>query len=163
MAKPEINPRKIVVLSGAGLSAPSGLKTFRDTGGLWQQYRLEEVATPEAWARHPQVVLDFYNERRTKACAASPNAGHQAIAELEEHYEVVVVTQNVDDLHERAGSTRIIHVHGELTKARSTVDDSLIYEIGGKPIRLGDQCALGSQLRPHIVWMRRAGRWGFGS
>jgi NAD-dependent deacetylase len=156
MAKPEINPRKIVVLSGAGLSAPSGLKTFRDTGGLWRQYRLEEVATPEAWARHPQVVLDFYNERRTKACAASPNAGHQAIAELEEHYEVVVVTQNVDDLHERAGSTRIIHVHGELTKARSTVDDSLIYEIGGKPIRLGDQCALGSQLRPHIVWFGEA-------
>jgi NAD-dependent deacetylase len=152
MTKPPIDPRKIVVLSGAGLSAPSGLKTFRDSGGLWEQYRLEDVATPEAWARHPQVVLDFYNARRAQICAASPNAGHYAIAELEKSYEVVVVTQNIDDLHERAGSTHIIHVHGELTKARSTADDSLIYEIGDRPIHLGDLCPLGSQLRPHIVW-----------
>ena len=152
MSKPELNPKKIVVLSGAGLSAPSGLSTFRDTGAIWQRYRLEDVATPEAWARQPQMVLDFYNERRAQACAAAPNAGHRAIAELECEYEVVVVTQNVDDLHERAGSTRIIHVHGELTKARSTADTDLVYEIGDKPIRLGDRCPKGSQLRPHIVW-----------
>jgi NAD-dependent deacetylase len=152
MPKPALNPKKIVVLSGAGLSAPSGLLTFRDTGGMWQQYRLEDVATPEAWARQPHVVLDFYNERRAKACAAQPNAGHRAIAELERRYQVVVVTQNVDDLHERAGSTHIIHVHGELTKARSTADPSLVYEIGAKPIRLGDLCPQGGQLRPHIVW-----------
>jgi len=152
MTKPQINPDKVVVLSGAGLSAPSGLSTFRDAEGIWQRYRIEDVATPEAWARQPQVVLDFYNERRTKACAALPNAGHLAIAELERHFEVVVVTQNVDDLHERAGSTRVIHVHGELTKARSTVDASFVCDIGAKPIRLGDQCPRGGQLRPHIVW-----------
>jgi NAD-dependent deacetylase len=148
----EPNPRKIVVLSGAGLSAPSGLGTFRDKGGIWQRYRIEDVATPEAWSRQPQVLLDFYNERRADACAASPNAGHRAIAGLERAYEVVVVTQNIDDLHERAGSTRVIHVHGEITKARSSADPALIYEIGPKPIHLGDVCALGSQLRPHVVW-----------
>jgi len=152
MPKPELNPNKIVVLSGAGLSAPSGLQTFRDTGGLWRQYRLEDVATPEAWARQPEVVLDFYNERRAKACAALPNAGHDAIAQLERRYEVVVITQNVDDLHERAGSTRVIHLHGELTKVRSTTDNPVVYEIGSKPIRLGECCPEGSQLRPHIVW-----------
>ena len=154
--KPDLNPAKIVVFSGAGLSAPSGLRTFRDSGGLWEQYRFEDVATPEAWARQPEVVLDFYNQRRTQARAALPNAGHRAIAELERHYEVVVVTQNVDDLHERAGSTQVIHVHGELTKARSTTDSSLIFEIGDKPIRLGDRCPKGSQLRPHIVWFGEA-------
>jgi NAD-dependent deacetylase len=152
MPKPKLNPNKIVVLSGAGLSAPSGLRTFRDTGGLWNQYRLEDVATPEAWSRQPEVVLAFYNERRVNACAALPNAGHRAIAELERSYEVVVVTQNVDDLHERAGSTHVIHVHGELTKARSTADESLVFEIGARPIQLGDLCPQGSQLRPHIVW-----------
>ena len=152
MANPKNNPEKIVVLSGAGLSAPSGLKTFRDSGGLWEQYRLEDVATPKAWERQPEVVLDFYNQRRAQMCAASPNAGHRAIAELEQFYEVIVITQNIDDLHERAGSTNIIHVHGELTKARSTADESLIYEIGSRLIRFGEHCALGSQLRPHIVW-----------
>jgi len=148
----ELNPQKIVVFTGAGMSAPSGLATFRDNGGLWHQHRVEDVATPEAFARQPELVLDFYNERRTAACAALPNAGHRAIAELERSYQVVVVTQNVDDLHERAGSTRVIHVHGELTKARSTLDPALIFDIGDKPIRLGDRCPKGGQLRPHIVW-----------
>ncbi len=147
------HPRpKIVVLSGAGMSAPSGLATFRDSNGLWANHRIEDVATPEAWERNPALVLDFYNQRRTQACAAQPNAGHRALAELESRYEVVVITQNVDDLHERAGSTRILHLHGELTKVRSTADESLIYDIGAKPIRLGDRCPRGSQLRPHIVW-----------
>jgi NAD-dependent deacetylase len=143
---------KVVVLSGAGLSAPSGLTTFRGSNGLWRQYRFTEVASPEGWERHPEVVLEFYNERRAKACAAMPNAGHAAIADLERRFEVVVITQNVDDLHERAGSSRIIHLHGELTKARSTAHPDLVYDIGSAPIRLGDRCEKGSQLRPHIVW-----------
>ena len=143
---------KIVVLSGAGMSAPSGLATFRDSNGLWANHRVEDVATPEAWRRDPALVLEFYNQRRAQACAAQPNAGHLALAELERRYEVAIVTQNVDNLHERAGSTRVIHLHGELTKARSTGDETLVYEIGAKPIRLGDRCECGSQLRPHIVW-----------
>ena len=144
--------QKIVVLTGAGMSAPSGLATFRDTNGLWANHRIEDVATPDAWRRNPELVLEFYNQRRAQACAAQPNAGHRALAALELRYEVVVVTQNVDDLHERAGSTRVIHLHGELTKARSTADESLVYDIGARPIRLGDRCVRGSQLRPHIVW-----------
>jgi NAD-dependent deacetylase len=148
----DINPGKVVVLSGAGISAPSGLATFRDKDGIWNRYRIEEVATPEAWSKHPAVVLGFYNERRAQATAALPNDAHRAIVALEAQFEVVVVTQNVDDLHERAGSRRVIHLHGELTKARSTADPSLIYEIGAAPIRVGDLCAKGSQLRPHIVW-----------
>jgi NAD-dependent deacetylase len=147
---------KIVVLTGAGMSAPSGLATFRDSNGLWANHRVEDVATPEAWHRDPKLVLEFYNQRRTQACAAQPNAGHRALAELERRFEVVIVTQNVDDLHERAGSTRVIHLHGELTKARSTADESLVYAIGAKPIRLGDRCEHGSQLRPHIVWFGEA-------
>lgn len=143
---------KIVVLSGAGMSAPSGLATFRDSNGLWANHRVEDVATPEAWHRNPALVLEFYNQRRAQACAAAPNAGHRALAALERRFAVVIVTQNVDDLHERAGSTRVIHLHGELTKARSTADETLLYDIGAKPIRLGDRCARGSQLRPHIVW-----------
>ena len=152
MPRPPPNPNKIVVLSGAGLSAPSGLATFRDAGGLWQKYKIEDVATPEAWARQPEVVQEFYNLRRAQAAAAQPNDGHRAIAALEQKFEVVVITQNVDDLHERAASSRVVHVHGELTKARSTADPSLVYEIGAAPIRMGDRCARGSQLRPHIVW-----------
>lgn len=152
MPKPPINPQKIVVLSGAGISAASGLATFRDQSGLWSRYRIEDVATPEAWARQPEVVLEFYNERRAQAVAALPNDAHRAVAALEAKFEVVVITQNVDDLHERAGSRRVIHLHGELTKARSTADAASIREIGGAPIRLGDRCALGGQLRPHIVW-----------
>ncbi len=147
-----MNPQKIVIFSGAGMSAPSGLATFRDNGGLWKQYRFEEVASPEAWAEHPEVVLEFYNERRAKAAVAEPNAGHKAIAALESHYEVVVVTQNVDDLHERAGSSQVIHLHGELRKARSSEDDEFIQDIGGAPIQLGDVCPKGGQMRPHIVW-----------
>src|SRR4030095_4602545 len=143
---------KVVVLSGAGLSAPSGLATFRDSNGLWKQYRFAEVASPEGWERHPEAVLEFYNERRAKACAAMPNAGHRAIADLERRFDVIVITQNVDDLHERACKSRIIHLHGELTKARSTVDAELVYDIGSAPIRIGDRCEKGSQLRPHIVW-----------
>ena len=143
---------KIVVLTGAGMSAPSGLATFRDSNGLWANHRVEDVATPEAWEHDPALVLEFYNQRRAQACAAQPNAGHRALAELERRYDVVIITQNVDNLHERAGSTRVIHLHGELTKARSTADESLVYDIGAKPIRLGDRCARGSQLRPHIVW-----------
>ena len=140
------------MLSGAGISAPSGLATFRDKDGIWSRYRIEEVATPEAWSKAPSVVLEFYNERRAQAAAALPNEAHRAIALLETRYEVVVVTQNVDDLHERGGSTRVIHLHGELTKARSTADPTHVYEVGGAAIRLGDCCSKGSQLRPHIVW-----------
>jgi NAD-dependent deacetylase len=147
---------KIVVLTGAGMSAPSGLATFRDSNGLWANHRVEDVATPEAWERNPELVLEFYNQRRAQASAAQPNAGHRALAELERRYDVVIVTQNVDNLHERAGSTRVIHLHGELTKARSTADESLIHDIGAAPIRLGDRCARGSQLRPHIVWFGEA-------
>ncbi|MFT3830677.1 MAG: Sir2 family NAD-dependent protein deacetylase [Opitutaceae bacterium] len=144
--------QKIVVLTGAGMSAPSGLATFRDANGLWANHRIEDVATPDAWRRDPELVLEFYNQRRAQAGAAQPNAGHRALAALERRFDVVIVTQNVDDLHERAGSTRVIHLHGELTKARSTADESLVYDIGARPIRLGDRCARGSQLRPHIVW-----------
>lgn len=151
MSEP-IDPNKVVVLTGAGISAESGLATFRDMGGLWEQYEITEVASPEAWEANPQLVLDFYNARRTQAVAAEPNAAHRALAELESRYEVVVITQNVDDLHERGGSSNVIHVHGELVKARSTADPSLVYEIGGKEIQLGDLCEAGSQLRPHIVW-----------
>ncbi|MHC4993992.1 MAG: SIR2 family NAD-dependent protein deacylase [Planctomycetota bacterium] len=150
------NPNKVVVLTGAGVSAESGLSTFRDSGGLWCNHDISEVATPEAWVRNPQLVLDFYNHRRTEACAAKPNAAHHAIARLEEKFEVVVVTQNVDDLHERAGSTHVIHVHGQLTKARSTHDENLVYDIGANEIQLGDTCEEGHQLRPHIVWFGEA-------
>jgi len=147
-----LNPRKVVILSGAGVSAASGIATFRDSGGLWEQHRIEDVATPEGWVRNPSLVLAFYNERRRKAAEATPNAAHLAIAALEKDWEVVVITQNVDDLHERAGSTRVLHLHGELRRARSSVDASCILDIGTRPILLGDRCPHGSQLRPHIVW-----------
>ncbi|WP_309399646.1 Sir2 family NAD-dependent protein deacetylase [Cerasicoccus maritimus] len=149
---PSINPQKIVVFTGAGVSAESGLKTFRDNDGLWNNYRVEDVATPEAFARDPGLVLEFYNQRRAQARNAQPNAAHEAIARLEEKYEVVVITQNVDDLHERAGSTNVLHLHGLLTEARSTADPSLIYERGLADLNLGDLCEKGSQLRPNIVW-----------
>ena len=144
--------KKLVVLSGAGLSAESGLKTFRDAGGLWEGHRVEDVATPQAWRRDPEQVLRFYNERRRQATAALPNGAHRAIAALEQHFEVEVITQNVDDLHERAGSTRVLHLHGELSKARSTADERLVLRLKGTELHLGDLCELGSQLRPHIVW-----------
>ena len=151
MSEP-INCNKVVVLTGAGVSAESGLQTFRDMDGLWNTYSISEVATPSAWEKNPQLVLEFYNARRKKAVEALPNKAHKAIAELEEKYDVTVITQNVDDLHERSGSTNVIHVHGELIKARSTADPSLVYEIGGKEIKVGDVCDKGAQLRPHIVW-----------
>lgn len=142
----------IVVLTGAGISAPSGLPTFRDMGGLWQKYRVEDVASPQAWARNPALVLQFYNERRAKAAAASPNAAHRALALLESRFDVSIVAQNADDLHERGGSSRVLHLHGELSRARSTVNPTHVVSIGGASINLGDCCPQGGQLRPHIVW-----------
>lgn len=142
---------KIVVLTGAGISAESGIRTFRDAGGLWEGHKIEDVATPEAWQRNPQVVLDFYNERRKQLLTVSPNAGHRSLVELEKDHEVIIITQNVDDMHERAGSKNIIHLHGELLKSRSSLNDLIIQECTGD-ILLGQRCADGSQMRPHIVW-----------
>lgn len=142
----------IVVFTGAGVSAESGIKTFRDSGGLWEEYRIEDVATPEAWQRNPALVLDFYNQRRKQVLQAQPNAAHYAIVELEKKFNVAVITQNIDDLHERAGSSAVVHLHGEIRKSRSSVDSSLVYEIAAAELNLGDKCAKGSQLRPHIVW-----------
>lgn len=143
---------RVVVFTGAGISAESGLRTFRDSDGLWEEYRLEEVATPEAWWRDPAKVLHFYDLRRAQVLAAAPNAAHIAIAMLQDHFDVQVITQNIDDLHERAGSRRVMHLHGEVLKARSTVDPTLVLPVNGPSLRLGDRCPLGSQLRPHIVW-----------
>lgn len=144
--------KKLVVLTGAGMSAESGLKTFRDSNGLWENYRIEDVATPEGWAKNPQIVLDFYNERRKQAALAVPNRGHRILAELEKYFDVQIITQNVDGLHEKAGSTNVLHLHGELSKVRSVKKEDLIYEIGEKSIKLGDTAEDGGQLRPHIVW-----------
>ena len=143
---------KVVVLTGAGMSADSGLKTFRDSDGLWEGHDIQEVATPQAWERDKELVLEFYNQRRKQLHAVDPNAGHQALAELEEQYEVTIITQNVDDLHERAGSSDVVHLHGELSKVRSEEDPSLIYNIGGDAIGVGDTAEDGAQLRPHVVW-----------
>jgi len=148
--------KKIVILSGAGMSAESGISTFRDSDGLWENHRVEDVATFDAWRRNPQMVLDFYNQRRKQLYQVNPNAGHQALVKLERKYDVQVVTQNVDDLHERAGSSRVLHLHGELKKVRSTADESLVYELEGWELKLGDRCEKGSQLRPHIVWFGEA-------
>ena len=145
-------PDKIVILSGAGVSAESGLPTFRDADGLWRNHDWRALASPEGWRRHPELVLEFYNERRARAAEAQPNAAHRAIAELESKYEVVVVTQNVDDLHERGGSTQVVHLHGELAWARGTSPRRLRRHIGAAPIHLGDLCDDGTQLRPDIVW-----------
>ncbi|MBC7923329.1 MAG: NAD-dependent deacylase [Ferruginibacter sp.] len=144
--------KKIVVLSGAGVSAESGIATFRDANGLWEGHRVEDVASPEGWQRNPRLVLDFYNERRKTGQHAQPNAGHLALAGLEKHFDVTVVTQNVDNLHEKAGSSRVIHLHGELFQSRSTADPTLIYDLDGWELNLGDRCEKGSQLRPNIVW-----------
>jgi NAD-dependent deacetylase len=144
--------KKLVILSGAGMSQESGLKTFRDMGGLWESYDVSEVATPEAWERDPELVLRFYNQRRKQLYEVEPNAGHLSIAELEKWFDVHIVTQNVDNLHERAGSTNVLHLHGELMKARSTVDSFLVYELEHWALDMGDTCEKGSQLRPHIVW-----------
>lgn len=143
---------KLVVLSGAGISAESGIKTFRGDGGLWEGYRVEDVATPGAWSTNQSLVLKFYNERRAAVCRAQPNKGHQILAEMETDFDVHIVTQNVDDLHERAGSTQIIHLHGSLFSARSTKNPQLVYPVKGERLDEGDMCSLGSQLRPDIVW-----------
>lgn len=146
------NRPNLVVLTGAGISAESGLKTFRDSGGLWEGYDVRDVATPEAWHRNPDLVLQFYNERRRALKQVSPNAAHESLAQLEDLFRVSIITQNVDDLHERAGSTSVLHLHGELAKSRSTADPSQVYQIEGTDLRIGDRCEGGAQLRPHIVW-----------
>jgi NAD-dependent deacetylase len=148
--------KKLVVLSGAGMSQESGLKTFRDMGGLWEQYRVEDVASIEGWLRNPELMMNFYNERRKQLFETQPNAGHFAVAALEKDFDVQIVTQNVDDLHERAGSTKVLHLHGELRKARSTADPDLVYTLDHWELKFGDKCEKGSQLRPHIVWFGEA-------
>lgn len=147
--------KKLVVLTGAGISAESGLKTFRDSDGLWNGYNIEDVATPRAWRKDPQLVLEFYNMRRRDVLQAEPNAAHISLAALEKDFDVHIITQNIDDLHERGGSTNVLHLHGEIFKMRSEVSDSLVYEIKGD-IKLGDTADDGEQLRPHIVWFEEA-------
>lgn len=144
------------MLTGAGISAESGLKTFRGSDGLWEGYNIIDVATPEAWIRNPELVQRFYNERRTQILAAQPNAAHLALAKLEEYFDVTIITQNIDDLHERVGSTQIIHLHGIITFAQSDRNSLLIYPIKGNDIKMGELCELGSQLRPHVVWFGEA-------
>jgi NAD-dependent deacetylase len=144
--------KKLIVLSGAGISAESGIPTFRDSNGLWEGYDVMEVATPEGWNKNPKLVLEFYNERRKKALEVKPNRGHEILAELQDHFDVTIVTQNVDDLHERAGSKKVIHLHGSLFESRSCVDESLVYPIQGWELKYGDRCEKGAQLRPNIVW-----------
>jgi NAD-dependent deacetylase len=146
-----MNKKKLVVLTGAGISAESGLKTFRDSDGLWEGYEVTEVATPRAWRRDPKLVLDFYNMRRRDVLKAEPNAAHIGLAGLEKDFDVQIITQNIDDLHERAGSTRVLHLHGEIFKMRSERDERLVYEIRDD-ILLGHTAEDGAQLRPHIVW-----------
>lgn len=150
--KPEVQFNKVVVFSGSGVSAESGLPTFRDSNGLWKTYSWEEVSSPQGWERNPEAVLAFYNERRADAWRAVPNVAHEAIASLEAAYEVVVITQNVDELHERAGSTNVIHVHGEIAYARGTSQARRRYRIEGSPISMGQACEDGTQLRPDVVW-----------
>lgn len=144
--------KKLVVLSGAGMSQESGLKTFRDMGGLWENYDVTEVASIDAWNNNRELVLEFYNQRRKQLFETKPNAGHYGIADLEKDFDVEIVTQNVDDLHEQAGSTKVLHLHGELRKARSTFDENLVYTLNHWELKLGDRCEQGSQLRPYIVW-----------
>ena len=148
--------KKLVVLTGAGMSAESGLRTFREMGGLWEEYDIYEVASPKAWQRDRSLVLRFYNERRKQLLEARPNEGHLGLVDLEKDFEVFIITQNIDDLHERAGSSRILHLHGELRKSRSTEDPDLIYDIDGWKLEEGDLCEKGSQLRPHVVWFGEA-------
>lgn len=148
--------KKLVILTGAGMSQESGLRTFRDMGGLWEEYDIAEVATPEAWHRNPELVMRFYNDRRKQLYESEPNAGHRGLVDLENDFQINIITQNVDDLHERAGSSHVLHLHGELKKARSSVDESLVYDIDGWELKFGQKCARGSQLRPHIVWFGEA-------
>lgn len=155
--------KKLVVLTGAGMSAESGIPTFRASDGLWENHRIEDVASPGGWHRNPELVLEFYNQRRKQVKDAQPNRGHQILAELEQHFDVQIITQNIDNLHERAGSSNVLHLHGEITKVRSSADENLIYDLGtylpesnGWQLKLGDRCEKGSQLRPHIVWFGEA-------
>src|ERR1700761_9139393 len=148
--------KKIVVLTGAGISAESGLKTFRDSDGLWEGYNIEDVATPEAWARNPELVQDFYNMRRKSVLEAEPNAAHYALAALEEKYKVTIVTQNIDDLHVRGGSSNVVHLHGIITRSQSSKNPNLTYPIDGWELKMGEFCELGSQLRAHVVWFGEA-------
>ncbi len=143
---------KVIILSGAGISAESGLKTFRDSDGLWENYKIEDVATPEGWKKNRKLVLEFYNERRKQVLKARPNEAHHALVKLEEKFDVTIVTQNIDDLHERAGSEKVLHLHGEILKSRSSFDPSLVYKIEGEELNEGEICEMGYQLRPHIVW-----------
>jgi NAD-dependent deacetylase len=151
-----VKMKKLVVLSGAGMSQESGIRTFRDSDGLWEEYDVMEVATPQGWAKNPELVMRFYNERRKQLLETNPNQGHIGLAALEKIFDVHIITQNIDDLHERAGSNNVLHLHGELKKARSTVDENLIYDIDGWELKFGDRCEKGSQLRPHIVWFGEA-------
>jgi NAD-dependent deacetylase len=144
--------KKIVILTGAGISAESGLRTFRDSDGLWEGHDIQQVATPEAWQANPQLVQDFYNMRRKDVLAAKPNAAHIALAELEGQYDVTIITQNIDDLHERGGSTNVMHLHGVITRSQSSINPELTYPIDGWEIKMGEKCELGSQLRAHVVW-----------
>ena len=148
--------KKVIVLTGAGISAESGISTFRDSDGLWEQYRVEDVATPEGYARDKALVLDFYNQRRRQLEQVEPNEGHRQLVRLEKDFDVHIITQNVDNLHERAGSSQVLHLHGELTKACSERNHSLVTEIGYRDIHVGDKAEDGSQLRPFIVWFGEA-------
>lgn len=144
--------KKLVVLTGAGMSAESGIKTFRDSDGLWENHDVMEVASIDGWRKNPQLVMEFYNQRRKQLFEVEPNAGHIGLAELEQDFDVHIITQNVDDLHERAGSTKIIHLHGELKKVRSIANEELVYTLDGWELKMGDTAEDGAQLRPHIVW-----------
>ena len=148
--------KKLVVLTGSGISAESGLTTFRETGGLWEDHDVNQVASPEGWGRNPELVLKFYNERRAQLKTAKPNSGHTGLVQLEEKFDVHIITQNVDNLHERAGSKNVLHLHGLLTHVRSTFDPSLVYDVGYTAINMGDTCEKGYQLRPDIVWFGEA-------
>jgi NAD-dependent deacetylase len=144
--------KKLVILTGSGISSESGIRTFREMGGLWEEYNVEDVASLQAWQKDMELVLRFYNERRKQLLTAHPNPGHYGLVALEDYFDVQIITQNVDDLHERAGSHKVLHLHGELRKARSTKDPGLIYDIDGWELKTGDKCEKGSQLRPHVVW-----------
>lgn len=148
--------KKLVVLTGAGISAESGIRTFRDMGGLWEEYDIEEVASPYGWMKNQELVLDFYNQRRKQLLDCKPNAAHYTLAELEKDFDIQIITQNIDDLHERAGSSKILHIHGELRKSKSTGDPSLVYDIDGWELKTGDTCEKGFQLRPFVVWFGEA-------
>ena len=148
--------KKLVVLTGAGISAESGLRTFRDSDGLWEGHDVQEVATPEGWQTNPELVMEFYNQRRKQALGAKPNVAHEILKYLETHFDVSIITQNVDNLHEKAGSTHVLHLHGQLMQSRSSVDERLVYDMDHWELKLGDLCEKGSQLRPNVVWFGEA-------